>query len=282
MRIVKTIEETRAAVRRARAEGKLVGFLPTMGALHAGHMKLMSDVRRECGFVVVSIFVNPTQFGPSEDLAKYPRDLEADAAKCESEGVDLIFAPDVSEVYPTGFDTYVDVHGLTDTLEGASRPGHFRGVATVVAKLFNMVQPDKAYFGMKDYQQLLVIRKMVRDLDFPIEIVPIATVRENDGLAMSSRNAYLSPRERLAATVLFRALQMAEAQITSGKRDPEEIRKAVRDLIESEPLAVVDYVAVVDPETLTPAARMGKELLIALAVRIGHTRLIDNMLIGMK
>jgi pantoate--beta-alanine ligase len=279
MRIVRTTAETREAVRRAKAEGNLVGFVPTMGALHAGHLKLMNEARRECGFVVVSIFLNPTQFGPNEDLAKYPRDLDCDAAKCEAEGVDMILAPSVDEIYPTGFSTYVDVHGFSEMLEGASRPGHFRGVATVVAKLFNIVLPDKAYFGMKDYQQLLVIRKMVRDLVFPVEIVPIATVREPDGLAMSSRNAYLHPEERKAATALFRALECARQTVKSGERHVGSLRASVQQMIESEPLARVDYVAVVDPETLEPPDRMDDWILVALAVRIGNTRLIDNVVI---
>jgi pantoate--beta-alanine ligase len=282
LRIVTTISETREAIRQAKAEGKSIGFVPTMGALHAGHLKLMSEARRECSFVVVSIFVNPTQFGPTEDLAKYPRDLESDAAKCQSVGVDLIFAPTASDIYPAGFDTFIEVGGMTDVLEGASRPGHFKGVATVVAKLFNIVQPDKAYFGMKDYQQLLVIRKMARDLDFPTKIVPVATVREEDGLAMSSRNAYLSLQERSAATVLFRALKLAEAQVQSGSRNPQEIQQAILDLLKSEPLAIVDYAAVVDPETLTAPEKIGTEILIALALRIGQTRLIDNMLIELR
>jgi pantoate--beta-alanine ligase len=282
MRVVSTIAETREAIRAAKAEGKLVGFVPTMGALHAGHLKLMSAARRECGFVVVSIFVNPTQFAPSEDLAKYPRDLESDAAKSETEGVDIIFAPAASGVYPAGFDTFIEVGGCTNTLEGASRPGHFRGVATVVAKLLNIVQPDKVYFGMKDYQQLLVIRRMVRDLDLPVDIVPVATVREEDGLAMSSRNAYLNPEERSAAAVLYRALKSAEDQVKSGGASPMEVQKSLVDLIESEPLATVDYVAVVDPETLALPERIDTRILVALAVRIGQTRLIDNALIELK
>lgn len=282
MVIATTIEETRAAVRQARREGKLIGFVPTMGALHAGHLTLMSEARRECGFVVVSIFVNPTQFGPTEDLAKYPRDLEADAAKCQGVGVDLIFAPTALDIYPVGFDTFIEVGGMTDMLEGASRPGHFKGVATVVAKLFNIVQADKAYFGMKDFQQLLVIRKMARDLDFPVQIVPVPTAREEDGLAMSSRNAYLSKVERSAATVLFRALKLAKTQVQSGNRDAKALQESILELLRSEPLATVDYAAVVDPDTLTSPEKIGAQILIALAVRIGQTRLIDNMLIKLS
>ncbi|MDO8587208.1 MAG: pantoate--beta-alanine ligase [Armatimonadota bacterium] len=279
MRIVATISETRKAVRAARAEGKTIGLVPTMGALHAAHLALMSRAREECGSVVVSVFVNPTQFGPTDNFEQYPRDLESDAAKAASAGVDLIFAPSAAEIYPAGFDAWVEVGGLTGILEGASRPGHFRGVTTVVAKLFNIVGPDRAYFGMKDYQQLKAIQKMVRDLDFPIEIVPVPTVREPDGLAMSSRNAYLSTEERTAATVLHRALKVAEELVNAGERDPEKVREAALGLIRSEPLADVDYVALVDPETLQAQRRVERPALVALAVRVGQTRLIDNMLI---
>ena len=280
MKIVATITDMREAVRGARAEGKVVGLVPTMGALHAGHVALMRRARQECGLVVASVFVNPTQFEPKDDLEQYPRDLESDAAKAESAGVDLIFAPSAAEMYPPGFDAWVEVGGLTGILEGASRPGHFRGVTTVVAKLFNIVGPDKAYFGMKDYQQLKVIGKMVSDLDFPVEIVPVQTVREADGLAMSSRNAYLSVEERAAATVLHRALKLAEERIKSGERDPDRLRESVTELIRSEPLASVDYVAVVNPETLEPPVWIDGELLVALAVRVGQTRLIDNAIMA--
>ena len=279
MQIVETIAEVRRAVGKAKAEVKKVGLAPTMGAFHAGHIELMRTARRECGFVIVSVFVNPAQFAPSDDFGRYPRDLEADAEIAKTESVDLIFAPSATEIYPEGFDTYVEVGKLGRILEGASRPGHFRGVATVVAKLFGIVSPDTAYFGMKDYQQLRVIQKMVSDLDFAVEIVPCPTVREPDGLAMSSRNAYLSKDERAAAVVLYRALEFAEERARAGERNAEALRSEAQRLIESDPLACVDYVAVVDPETLEPVERVGESVVIALAVRIGDTRLIDNTLI---
>jgi len=279
MRIVETIAEVRRAIGQAKAEGKKIGLAPTMGAFHAGHIELMRTARRECGFVVVSVFVNPTQFAPSDDFERYPRNLEADADMAKAEGVDLIFAPSAAEVYPEGFDTYVEVGKLGRMLEGASRPGHFRGVATVVAKLFGIVSPDRAYFGLKDYQQLRVIQKMAGDLDSAVEIVPCPTLREPDGLAMSSRNAYLNKDERAAAAVLRRALDLAEERIRAGERDAEALRSETLRLIESEPLACVDYVAVVDPKTLEPVARVGESVLITLAVHFGATRLIDNTLI---
>jgi pantoate--beta-alanine ligase len=279
VRVARAIAEIRRMVGEARAEGKTVALVPTMGAFHAGHLALMNRARRECGFVVVSLFVNPTQFGPSEDLAKYPRDLQRDSDMAEASGVDVIFAPSEEAVYPTGFGTYINVEGLSDVLEGASRPTHFRGVTTVVAKLFNMVAPDKAYFGMKDYQQLKVIKKMAQDLDFALEIVPVPTVREPDGLAMSSRNVYLSPEERTAATVLYRALEFAEKRIRDGERDRVKLEEEMRELIESEPLAKVDYTALVDSETLEAGICVEGTVVVALAVRIGNTRLIDNKVI---
>ncbi|MDO8682147.1 MAG: pantoate--beta-alanine ligase [Armatimonadota bacterium] len=279
MQIVHTIAEIRKLVGPARAEGKLVGLVPTMGAFHAGHLALMSRARHECGFVVVSIFVNPAQFGPSEDYQKYPRDQKSDAEKAEVEGVDVIFAPSVEEMYPEGFGSYIEVVGLTETLEGAVRPGHFRGVAIVVAKLFNIVAPDNAYFGMKDYQQLKVIQKMVRDLDFDLEIIPVPTIRESDGLAMSSRNVYLDTKERAAATILYRALEFAKERVLEGERYPAALEAAIRRFIEQEPLAKIDYVAVVDPDTLEKLEKIGASVLVALAVKIGKTRLIDNNVI---
>ena len=279
MKIANTTAEIRRIISEARADGKLIGFVPTMGAFHAGHLALMRRARHESDFVVASIFVNPTQFGPSEDLAKYPRDLESDVRKAEAEGVDAVFAPSVDEIYPEGFGACVEVERLSEVLEGASRPGHFRGVATVVAKLFNIVTPDRAYFGMKDYQQLKVIQKMVRDLGSNIDVVAVPTVRESDGLAMSSRNAYLNAQERAAAAILYRALKLAEDRVRSGERDAAAVETAARDLIESEPLARIDYVAVVDPETLESVERITGPVVVALAVRIGETRLIDNMLI---
>jgi pantoate--beta-alanine ligase len=251
-----------------------------MGALHEGHLSLVKQSKDNGDFTVVSIFVNPTQFGPNEDFAKYPRPFEADAEKCREAGVDAIFAPTPEEMYPEGFDTFVEVGGITGKLEGASRPGHFRGVATIVLKLFAAVEPRRAYFGMKDYQQLKVIQKMARDLNVSVDIVPVPTVRERDGLAKSSRNAYLSPEERRAATVLYRSLVAAKAPAESGERDAEVIRRTVVDMIQSEPLAAIDYVAAVDPDTLEPLREFEGEILVALAVRIGRTRLIDNMLVS--
>ncbi|MGB9620476.1 MAG: pantoate--beta-alanine ligase, partial [Armatimonadota bacterium] len=268
MRLAETIADVRQAISAAREGGWKVGLVPTMGALHEGHMALVRRARAECGFVVVSIFVNPTQFGPSEDYDRYPRALHEDARKCEAAGVDLVFAPSVAEMYPEAFDTWVEVRGhLTETLEGEARPGHFRGVTTVCAKLFNIVQPDCAYFGTKDYQQLKVIQKMVLDLNLPLEIVPCETVREPDGLAMSSRNAYLSPEERQAALVLNRALDQARATFNSGERRASVVQEAAQRLIEAEPLARIDYVAVRDADTLEPLERIDRPAVLLLAVR---------------
>lgn len=276
MEIVHTIAEVRAFVRQARTDGRTVGLVPTMGYFHEGHLALMREARKANDIVVVSLFVNPTQFGPSEDLAAYPRDLDRDAAMAESVGVDMIFNPSVEEMYPEGFATYVEVEGITEGLCGASRPHHFRGVTTVVAKLFNIVRPDRAYFGMKDYQQLKVIERMVKDLNMPLEIVPVPIVRESDGLAMSSRNTYLDPEERKAALVLRRSLDHAHELVRSGLRDGRDLCARIQEFIRREPLAGIDYVAVVDPETLDPVERLEGGVLVALAVRIGRTRLIDN------
>lgn len=277
MRLVTTIAELREAVRGARQAGKRIGFVPTMGFLHEGHKALMAAARQETDFVVVSIFVNPMQFGPSEDLARYPRDLERDTALCASVPVDLLFHPPVSEVYPDGFQTKVTVGALTSGLCGASRPGHFDGVATVVTKLFGMVQPDVAFFGQKDAQQVAVIQRLVTDLNLPVEIRPVPTVREPDGLALSSRNTYLSPAEREAALVLSRTLFWADAQVKAGERDLGALRAAMIGRIEAEPLARIDYIEIVDPLTLQPVTELAGPALAALAVRIGSTRLIDNL-----
>jgi pantoate--beta-alanine ligase len=250
-----------------------------MGALHEGHASLLRAARAETGFVVVSIFVNPTQFGPKEDLARYPRPLEKDLALCGKEGVDLVFVPEAETVYPPGFRTYVEVHGLQDVLEGASRPGHFRGVCTVVLKLFNIVQPDVAFFGQKDAQQARIIEQMVRDLDVPLRLRLCPIVREADGLALSSRNRYLSPDERRQAVVLSQALREARQLVERGERDAGAVRRAALERIESVPGAAVDYVAVVDAGSLQPLERLRGRVLIAVAVRIGSTRLIDNVLI---
>jgi pantoate--beta-alanine ligase len=276
MRVVHTIAEARA-VRRALPG--TWGFVPTMGYLHEGHLSLVRRARAENDRVAVSIFVNPTQFGPHEDYARYPRDLERDLRLLEPLGVDLVFVPSVEEMYPPGFQTWVIVEEVSRPLEGASRPGHFRGVATVVAKLFNILQPDRAYFGQKDAQQTVVIWRMVQDLNIPVEIVICPTVREPDGLAMSSRNTYLNPEERRAATVLFRALQAAKARYEAGERDAERLREAMREVIRAEPLARIDYVSVAHPETLQELERVEGPALLSLAVYIGTTRLIDNLML---
>ena len=279
METIHTIEWMKQAARRARAEGQLVGLIPTMGALHHGHAALIRAARRDCSPVVVSIFVNPKQFGPGEDLAKYPRALDTDRALLESEGVDYLFAPAAAEIYPPGFRSYVEVEELSKRLEGRSRPGHFRGVATVVLKLFQIVQPWRAYFGRKDAQQARIIGQMASDLNLDTEIVVCPIVREADGLAMSSRNAYLKPDERAAATVLHRALAAARDQIASGERDTARLVAAMRRVIAQEPLAAADYVEIVDAQTFEPIVRLGGACLGVMAVFFGATRLIDNMLI---
>lgn len=279
MRLVQGIAEVREAVRAARAAGKRIGFVPTMGYLHEGHLALMRQAREACDFVVVSIFVNPTQFGPNEDFARYPRDLNRDSVLCASVPVDLLFHPTVPEMYPQPFRTAVRVSGLTDTLCGASRPGHFEGVATVVAKLFHIVQPDLAFFGQKDAQQVAVIQRMVTDLNMDLTIVPVPTVREPDGLAMSSRNTYLSQAERQAAPVLYRSLRMAQERVRAGERDMAALKAGMRAMIAAEPLADIDYVEIVDCATLQPVERLESRALAALAVRFGKTRLIDNAML---
>lgn len=255
------------------------GLVPTMGALHAGHGSLVKRARIECGHVGVSIFVNPAQFGPGEDFAKYPRDLQRDLALLEELGVDLVWIPSVDSMYPPGFQTWVAVEEVGAPLEGKCRPGHFRGVATVVAKLLNCFRPDKAYFGQKDAQQVAVLQRMTRDLNFPVELIVCPTVREPDGLAMSSRNAYLAPAERQAATVLYRALAAAKAKCESGERDAEALRETMRAVIRSEPLACEQYVSAADPETLGELQKIDGGVLLSLAVWIGRTRLIDNFLL---
>jgi pantoate--beta-alanine ligase len=274
-----TVEEIRRLVRQARASGQVIGLVPTMGALHEGHVRLIEACRRQAEFVVVSIFVNPTQFGPGEDFERYPRTPDDDAVRSAQAGAAVIFAPSVATMYPFGLGaTVIDAPGLTDVLEGASRPGHFQGVATVVMKLFQMVGPDVAYFGEKDYQQLLVIRQMAADLAVPVAVQSIATVRDPDGLALSSRNRYLNPSERRAATVLRRALDRALRAVEAGERQADRVRQIVRETVESEPLARLDYVEVADAATLEPLAELtAKRPAIALlAARVGPTRLIDN------
>jgi pantoate--beta-alanine ligase len=276
MMIAASLEELRAE--RLLLDGR-VGFVPTMGYLHEGHISLARRAREECDSVVASIFVNPTQFGPAEDLSKYPRDLKRDLTLLEAAGVDLVWTPDNETMYPPGFSTWVEVEGLTKPLEGAARPGHFRGVTTVVTKLFNAVQPQRAYFGQKDAQQAAVIRKMTRDLNFPIEIVVCPTVREADGLAMSSRNSYLSPEERQSATILFRALTAAKEAYERGERSADALRKIMAGTIASEPRAQMQYVSCADYDTLEELDVVTGKTLLSMAVFIGRTRLIDNFVL---
>ena len=279
MRIAKTIAETRMTVRELRADGRSVGLVPTMGALHAGHLSLVRAAQAQCDAVVVSIFVNPTQFGPNEDFAKYPRTWEADCALLESEGVELIFAPGAGEMYPAGANTFVEVEGVSDRLDGASRPGHFRGVATVVAKLFHIVAADKAFFGQKDAAQVAVLRRMVRDLDFALELVVCLTVREADGLALSSRNRYLSEEERRQALVLSRALRRIEEQAVQGVVESTVLIREALAIIAEESEVRVDYCRIVNPESLEDVGDVRGGALAAVAARVGTTRLIDNAVI---
>ncbi len=271
---------TKEELRRARASlARTFGLVPTMGALHKGHLSLVSRARGECDHVGVSIFVNPAQFGLREDFGAYPRDLERDLRMLEEAGADLVWTPSAESVYPPGFQTWVSVEEVSAPLEGSARPGHFRGVATIVAKLFNSFLPTNAYFGQKDAQQVAVIKRMASDLDFPVEIVVCPTVREPDGLAMSSRNEYLNPEERRAAGVLYRALTAAKTLFDSGQRGGDELRAAMHQVICSEPLAHEDYVSAADPETLAELSEIMGRALLSLAVRIGRTRLIDNILL---
>jgi pantoate--beta-alanine ligase len=277
--LVKSVPEVRRAVIAARATGRRIGLVPTMGALHDGHTRLITDCRAEAGLVVVSIFVNPTQFGPGEDFERYPRPLDADLERCDAAGAALVFAPSASVIYPHGpSSTFVEVPGLSDVLEGASRPGHFRGVATVVLKLFEIVQPDLAIFGQKDFQQQILIRRMVEDLHLTVEVLTKATVREPDGLALSIRNRYLNPRERQAATVLHRALERASLAVANGERNGDRVRQILRETIESEKLARIDYAEVADAATLTPLDDLdaGRRAVALVAARVGTTRLLDN------
>ncbi|HEX6862970.1 MAG TPA: pantoate--beta-alanine ligase [Thermoanaerobaculia bacterium] len=282
MRKVSAVEDLRGGITRWRKAGERIGFVPTMGALHEGHLSLVGIARRKADRIVASVFVNPTQFGPNEDFGRYPRQPEKDAEMLAAAGCDLLFLPDVDTMYPPGHTAYVDLGNPSETLEGVCRPGHFRGVATVVALLFNLVQPDVAVFGEKDAQQLAVIRRMVRDLHFPIEIVPAPTVREPDGLAMSSRNAYLSPEERQAATVLHRSLRNAESAIRAGERRGDEVRRILTETLNSEPLARVEYAEVVDAESFQPVETLQGRLVLPLAVRVGGTRLIDNLRLAVE
>jgi pantoate--beta-alanine ligase len=277
MKIIETIAEMKQARKKLRGT---LGFVPTMGYLHEGHLTLMRQALAENKFAAASIFVNPTQFGPKEDFRKYPRDPERDLAMLKRVGTHLVFMPPVEEMYPEGFNSWVDVAGITERLEGAHRPGHFRGVATVVAKLFNIVEPTRSYFGQKDAQQLLVIKKMVANLNMSLEVVASPTVREPDGLAMSSRNTYLNPKERQAATVLWKALSLSQEMYLKGERNADKMRQAMTQLISQEPLAIVDYVSVADTQTLQELSEFEGTALVSMAVRIGNTRLIDNITLG--
>jgi pantoate--beta-alanine ligase len=278
--VVKTVEQLRSAVADARRAGQSIGLVPTMGAMHEGHASLLRLARADGGFVVATIFVNPTQFGPGEDFTRYPRPMKQDLEVCAAAGVDLVFMPEAATVYPEGFRTFVEVQGLQDVLCGTSRPGHFRGVCTVVLKLFNLVQADRAYFGQKDAQQVRIIQQMVRDLDVPVRIVVGPTVREADGLALSSRNRYLEPGQRREATVLYRALCEAQAALERGEHDPAVLQKMLAERITATPGAVLDYAAVVDADTLKAPTHVQGPTLLAVAVKIGGTRLIDNVLVN--
>lgn len=278
MNIVKTISEVRNEVKNWKKQGLSVGLVPTMGYLHEGHKSLIDRACRENDKVVVSVFVNPAQFGPGEDLATYPRDIQRDAALCEDAGAALIFNPEPEEMYFDDFHTYVTMESLSDELCGKTRPIHFRGVCTVVSKLFHIVAPDRAYFGQKDAQQLAIIKRMVRDLNFDIEIVGCPIVREADGLAKSSRNTYLNPEERKAALVLSRAVRLGQELIQNGERNADVIVEKMKQLIEEEPLAKIDYVQVVDAISIQPVVEIKGSILVAMAVYIGKTRLIDNFI----
>ena len=277
MKVVETISEMKQL--RLKLAGP-VGFVPTMGYLHEGHLTLVKRAKAENSSVVVSIFVNPTQFGPQEDFNRYPRDPQRDLGMLEKEKTDVVFMPPVAEMYPPQFNSWVDVGRITERLEGATRPGHFRGVATVVAKLFNIVQPNKVYFGQKDAQQLIVIKKMVADLNMNLEVVAVPTVREPDGLAMSSRNIYLNPQERKAAAVLYQALTLAQKLWSEGEKNAQAIRQKMTDLIQKQPLANIDYISIADAETLDELDTVKPPALVSLAVKIGRTRLIDNVVVG--
>jgi len=279
METIRTAAWMKEKARAARQEQRIIGLVPTMGALHAGHLALVERAKRECSPVYASIFLNPKQFAANEDLSRYPRPLEADVEKLTAANVDGLFLPDAAEIYPPGFSTYVHVEGLSERLEGRSRAGHFRGVSTVVLKLFEIVQPHYAYFGRKDAQQVRIVQQMARDLNLDVEIVVCPIVREADGLAMSSRNTYLSGEDRKAATVLYRALRAAENEIAAGVRDALHLQGAMHKVLHSEPRARVDYAEIVDAEMFEPVVRVARRSYAVLAVYIGKTRLIDNMLI---
>jgi pantoate--beta-alanine ligase len=281
MEIINRRQRMFSISRKLRRENKTVAFVPTMGALHQGHLALVREARQMADLVIVSIFVNPEQFGPNEDFDKYPRDLMGDTARLSEMGVDYVFAPEQGEIYVGGFSTYVYVEGLSEGLEGASRPGHFRGVATVVTILFNTIRPDFAIFGQKDAQQVAMIKRLTRDLGFETEIVAVPTVREESGLALSSRNAYLNEEDRQKAAIVYQALREGKREFKSGERSAGKVAQVVENTIQTEPMARIDYVAVVDAETLEPVDKIGdKETLIAAAVRFGNVRLIDNVVLN--
>jgi len=279
MKIIANISEMQSLAGSLRKEGRTIGFVPTMGFLHEGHLSLMRRARQECDIVVASIFVNPTQFGPQEDLDRYPRDEAGDRGKCGSVGVDVLFMPVAGDMYPEKPPVYIVVEGISDVLEGAIRPGHYRGVATVVSKLFNIVRPHKAFFGQKDYQQCVVIKRMVRGLNLDVEVVVLPTVREPDGLAMSSRNSYLSAGERRAASVISLALRAAEQTSKAGVNDPGKLKNTIEAVLHEEQGIAIDYIECADPETLVPLPSAGNSMVLLVAVRVGRTRLIDNVLI---
>jgi pantoate--beta-alanine ligase len=279
MKTITSLSDMRSLSASHRREGKTIGFVPTMGFLHEGHLSLMRRAREECDVVVVSIFVNPTQFGPNEDFERYPRDAEGDRKKCESAGVDIIFMPEAKEMYPEKPTVFITVEGISDILEGAIRPSHFRGVATVVAKLFHIVKPHKAFFGQKDFQQCVVIKRMVKGLNMDVEVVVLPIVRETEGLAMSSRNSYLTADERRAAAVLYRALTAARDLFIAGAKEPEKLKQKMRAVLLTEHGVGIDYVEVSDPETLAPLDTAGGNMVLLVAARVGKMRLIDNLLI---
>jgi len=282
MQIIEKVASMQETSRQIRSTGKTIAFVPTMGFLHDGHLELLRQGRQRADILILSIFVNPTQFGPAEDYAKYPRDMEGDLKKAESVGAEIVFTPPVSEMYPEGSQTTVKVKDLPEHMCGLSRPGHFEGVATVVTKLFNIVMPHVAIFGQKDYQQLAVIKRMVADLNMDLEIIGVQTVREPDGLAMSSRNKYLNPEERKSALCLKKSIDMALAMIKDGERDPEKIKASARELISNHPFTDIDYISISDPLTLEELNIIREEALLALAVRVGKTRLIDNWELNVK
>jgi len=282
MKTITKAKEIHDAVKEEKSRGKSVGLVPTMGFLHEGHLSLVRESVQQTDVTVVSIYVNPAQFGPKEDLKEYPRDINRDTEILEAEGVDYIFSPGNEEIYPEGYKTYVEVHDMQDTLCGRSRPGHFRGVCTVVLKLFNIIEPDFAYFGQKDAQQAIILKRMVQDLNLGVKIEVLPIVREEDGLALSSRNAYLDQEERKAARVLSQSLEEAREMVKSGEQDSGQIISRMKEMISQEPRAKIDYVEIVDRENLNPVAKIEKEALAALAVFVGKVRLIDNMILKVK